>query len=113
MMRKIKAEMGIVVGPFTKIEFEDCIKYTSNFEGYEYYIKETHFGMFLLIDNFSTTPFILTEYTIDDNDVLPSLEAMYQKGIVATDSLEKFKEAVQNHIYEDAKNLFEKYLALD
>lgn len=112
MMRKNKNE-SIVVGPFTKTALEDCIKYTSNFEGYEYYIKKIHLGMFLLLDNFSTTPFVLTEYTIDDSDVLPSLEAMYQKGIVKTDSLEKFKAAVQNHIYKDAKNLFEKYLALD
>jgi len=113
IMRKNNTEIEHVVDTFTKEILEDCVKYTSNFEGFEYYIKESHLGMFLLVDNFSTTPFVLTKCTINDNDILPSLEAMYQDSIVATESLEEFKEAVQTHIYLEAKALVEKYLALD
>ncbi|QPA61371.1 hypothetical protein [Lysinibacillus sphaericus] len=112
-MRKNNTEVELVVDTFTKEILENCVKYTSDSEGYEYYIKETQLGMFLLVDNFSTTPFVLTKCTIKDNDILPSLEAMYQDSIVATESIEEFKEAVQTHIYLEAKELVEKYLALD
>lgn len=112
-MDKDNTEVESIVDTFTKEILEDCMKYTCNLEGYEYYIKETHLGMYLLVDNFSTTPFILSECKINENDVLPTLEAMYQNSVVATETLEEFKEAVHNHVYVDAKNLVEKYLVHD
>lgn len=89
------------------------ILYLTYMAGYEQYIKRMSDGSYLLLDNFSINPFILTKHGLDESNYMDSLKSMYENAHVKADDLYDFKELVTLDVYKEAKFMYDEYISFD
>lgn len=105
--------MSKVLEGFVKEELSnDWTVYTSELEGYKYYVKEFN-GKTFMMDNFSIQPFTLSIEKIEDNNVEETLTLVYDTTELGKGeySIIDMKEFLPEDIYNEALNVYEEYLA--
>jgi hypothetical protein len=87
--------------------------YVTYMADYDQYIKRMSDGSYLLLDNFSTTPFILTVHGLDESNYMGSLNSMYENATIKANCIEDFKCLVSKEVYKEAKFIYEEYISFD
>lgn len=85
------------------------VKYTSELEGYEYFIKV--FGeKLVMFDNFSVSPFVVSEEKIEDENFLETLELVYSTNEIPhglNREMKNIGDYVSKEAYNEVKEVFD------